>query len=311
MSGLICGAYAASPAHGTWNAAAEIEFFSGLDQIAQLRGLELPWTGSIHPHDDAWLTANLPSRFEVVLTSIPGTMGKLGQDAAFGLASADNDGRAAALAEALRMREAVLRLNDTLGRRAVLAVELHSAPRETGAVDALASSLDVLGDSADWDGALLTIEHSDAHVPGQAPEKGFLTLTQEIEALALARGDLGIALNWGRSAIELRGDDVVTHVREAEAAGVLRGLMFSGAAAVETAFGYPWIDAHHPMAPAPGFEQGLPESLLTADLVSEALAAAGDPAWTGFKFGWAGPGSVADRVAMVAAAARTLTALGA
>lgn len=312
---VLVGAYAASPAHAEWMPAAEEEFFDGLAALDTVGGLELPWIDGLHPHDDEWLLRRFPRRFDAVLTGIPGTMRRLGRDPRFGLASLDADGRAAAIAEATRMLEAAERLNDACGRRAVVALELHSAPiasadpaAEHAAIAALRASLESLAATGAGDGAALLVEHCDAFVPGRAPEKGFLAVADELAALDGLPDRLGMSVNWGRSAIELRdGDAVAAQIAEIAASGRLRGLVFSGAADQATPFGPAWIDAHHPMVPAPGFPFGEPASLLTADRVDAAVAAAGPLDWAGLKFGWADPAAtVAPRVAMIEAAAAVL-----
>lgn len=312
---VLVGAYAASPAHAEWIPEAEEEYLDGLAALDAVRGLELPWIDGLHPHDDEWLLRRFPQRFDAVLTGIPGTMRRLGRDPRFGLASLDADGRAAAVAEATRMLEAAERLNDACGRRAVLAVELHSAPvasvdpaAENAAIAALRESLESLAATGAGDDAALVVEHCDAFVPGRAPEKGFLAVADELAALDGLPDRFGMSVNWGRSAIELReGDAVAAQIAEIAASGRLRGLMLSGAADQATPFGPAWVDAHHPMAPAPGFPFGEPASLLTEGRLTEAVAAAGPLDWAGVKFGWADPAAaVAPRVAMIAAAAAVM-----
>lgn len=311
-AGVFVGAYAASPAHATWDAALESEFFAGLDALSEVRGLELPWIGGLHPHDDAWLLRAFPRRFDAVLTSIPGTMKRLGAAPSYGLASRDADGRADAVAEAFRMRDAVRRLNDAVGRQAVTAVELHSAPSALrGDRASLCESLAELADDANaWDGAAIVVEHCDAFLPRQQPEKGFLDLADELAAMDGLPQWVGLSMNWGRSAIELRDGQLVTEqLRIAATSGRLRGLMLSGASAQQSPFGAPWVDAHHPMTSTPDFAYGESTSLLTPDLLTDAVAAADGVDWLGFKFGWAErTAPVASRVDMIASAARLVIA---
>lgn len=301
--GAIVGAYAASPAHSRWNPALEKEFFTFLDAVPTVRGLELPWLGSLHPHDDRWLEANLPRRFSNVVTDIGATVSAVAADPAYGLASTDARGRRAAIHQASRLRDDVHRLNDAIGAQSVLAVELHSAPlASAGSAGMLRASLtEVAG--WDWDGATLTIEHCDSEVAGQAPEKGYLSLADELDAIASSGTGIGLSLNWGRSAIELRRADAVRQqVAMAASSGLLRGLMFSGASDRAGRFGPAWIDAHLPMAPTPEFPLGEPTSLLTEELLRECVDAAGDVQWSGIKYGWKPQHSpVVERVQMVTA----------
>src|SRR5437899_3094981 len=80
-----------------WIPDLESRFFGALDEAGFVSGLELPFTGTLHPHDPAWLIRNIRRDWSVVLTAIPGTMGRLGADAEFGLASSSAAGRSRAL----------------------------------------------------------------------------------------------------------------------------------------------------------------------------------------------------------------------
>ncbi|MCU1596390.1 MAG: hypothetical protein JWQ47_129 [Glaciihabitans sp.] len=311
MTDLIIGAYAASPTMHRWDPAVEADYVRRVMEIDGVTGLELPWTGSLHPHDPEWLLSTLEPSWKLVLTSIPGTVARLDVDPHAGLASTDAEGRAAAIGDARLMRDAVETLNtravSSPGNPAVLAVELHSAPRVPSGSDArrLADSLEEVS-SWDWGGTSLLIEHSDAFVAGQDPSKGFLTLRDEIEAVDAVRfrgrghgGGIGIALNWGRSAIELRDPDRVTeHVDAAADSGLLAALVFSGAAATANRYGAPWADVHPPFGPSidrvagPGAgTDAVTEStsLLTAERAADALAHAGRLDWVGIKMGWKPP----------------------
>jgi hypothetical protein len=215
----------------------------------------------------------------LAVTPIPYVMGQVGRDAAYGIASSSDAGRQAALADLRRVADDVARLNDG-SAASVAVVMLHTAPRAArGSRDVLARSLDEIA-AWDWRGAQLVIEHCDALVAGQEPEKGFLAVEDELAAIAQSGAPVGMWLNWGRSAIELRDADAVTdQIARVAASGSLTGLAFSGAAAVEGPYGYPWIDAHLPIRST--FPAS--ESLLDDEHVVAALAAAGDVAWLGLK----------------------------
>lgn len=301
IDGFIVGAYAASPAHRSWDPGLEAELFLGLAADPRVAGLELPWLGRLHPHDEAWLCAHLPERFSVVLTDIPDTVSLLSDDPVFGLASPDREGRARALRRAEQLRDDVRRLNDATGRSAVAVVELHSAPRARASRPHFEDSLAQL-QQGDWDGAQVVIEHCDAWVEGQRPEKGFLSLADELRALE--DSPFGLSLNWGRSAIELRdADRVIEHIAFARESGRLSGLMFSGAADRSGFLADAWVDAHHPMRRDDRHPWGDPTSLLTEQRLAAAVAAAGSDVWIGVKMGWAhADGTVAQRVQMIRAA---------
>jgi hypothetical protein len=258
----------------------ERELYDLLAADPRVGGLELPWVGALHGQGDEWLLDALSQRWSIVLTAVAHTMGTLANDVDYGLASRDSAGRAAALADVSRMAEAVRGINDRAGRRVVRAVELHSAPRIAESDEgALSASLAVAA-GLDWDGAELLLEHCDAASITHTPAKGFLPFEQELRAIDGL--PVGVLINWGRSAIELRdADRVVEHITRAREAGALRGLFLSGTAATDNAHGAAWADGHLPLAPRE------PASLLTADLAAAAVAAAGD-VLLGAKLSWKG-----------------------
>ena len=145
-------------------------------------------------------------------------------------------------------------------------MQLHSAPTRLANADAFKRSLeDVLG--WDWCGATLVVEHCDAYIPEQNPEKGFLSLADEIDIVAEV--GVGIHLNWGRSAVEGRSAETAfEHVREAGERGVLDGIVFSGAGPEETQYGYSWIDGHLPA------QADEPTSLMDAEQIGRCAQAA-------------------------------------
>ncbi len=259
-------------------------------------GLELPYhsAGGVEWPDGA------PRDWRAVITAIPGTMNRMSADPVFGLASEDAEGRARAINFAAGIRDYVEAV--AAAGPLPVAVELHSAPRAGGRVDALAESLALLA-AWDWSGAKLVVEHCDARRPSWAPEKGFLELEDEIAAVAgveAATGTpVGITINWARSAIEGRSADRATrHIESARAAGVLSGVMFSSCSPVATDFGYPWIDAHLPSREVEGSPGS---SLLTADRIRESVAAAGSLDYLGLKIGLGPtPLGIQDRVARLA-----------
>lgn len=278
MPPVLISAYAASPAYISWDPDLEGELLRGMRALAGVVGFEIPWRGSVHPHDPAWFLANVPAGSQLAFTALPYVMPTIAATPGYGVASADEAGRRAAIAD-LRAQAADVRRVHAETDATVITVSIHTAPRSTGSIDALAQSLRELQDE-DWDGAQLIIEHCDAAVDGQRPEKGFLTLEAELAAIELSATDTGVWLNWGRSAIELREPSRVTaQIADAAASGRLRGLTFSGSAAVDGPYGDAWIDAHLPFAsvdPSAG-------SLLGDDELRAALRAAGSVDYLGLK----------------------------
>lgn len=308
FKGFVVGAYAASPAHRVWDETAELDFYSALENIRDIGALELPWMGSIHPHNPSWLARHLPTRFGAVITDVPHVMGRLAQDSFYGLASSSEEGRSAALADALRMRDDIDAFNNATGRKVVGAVELHSAPQvQGGAADALKRSLAELS-SWDWSGAQLVIEHCDAWRDTHAPEKGFLELSEEVAAIENSGTGVGVALNWGRSVIEGRSvTTAVEHARMAREHGLLRGFIASGVSAEETDFGYAWIDAHLPFAPSSITPSGIRSSLMTVANIARVLNEADGVDWLGVKVGSLTHATMAQRVAVVQEAVAALS----
>ena len=299
----ILGAYATSPCQTAWDPAAEAAFYDGLTAIPGVDGFELPFTGALHPFDEAWLLRHLPAGWRHVVTCLPGTMQRLAGNPHFGLASDDAAGRASAVAFAGEARDAVARLNRRLGPGSVLAVELHSAPSRAAAgvrssAASLAASLAELA-VLDWDGADLVIEHCDAFTPAHPAHKGFLSLDDELAAIELTEADaaarsggaaLGMSVNWARSVLETRDPATgCAHVARIAAAGRLSGIVFSGCGSDPDQPYGAWQDNHMPAGEG---------SLLTAAAIRATLAA-GRPGFIGVKVG-ARPAdlSVARRIAL-------------
>ncbi len=286
--GYYVGAYAASPCWTRWDPSAEADFHAGLRELEDVEGLEHPFFGSLHKWDDRWFLEHLDPRWSFLFTCIPGTMDGLAKDPRFGLASDDESSRKAALAFTRAARDAAARLNDALKRPAVTGIALHSAPRRgpPGVSSSRRAFAESLSEMLRWDwlGAKLLVEHCDALVPDHAPDKGFLSLDDELAAVAAAgAGRVKMLVNWGRSAVEARGArGPVEHIRSAR--GRLGGLIFSGCTEDHPLYGR-WRDGHAPFAPAFGAEEGEPASLLTARAVGDCLAAAEGEAldFLGFK----------------------------
>lgn len=240
---FVVGAYASMPADQEGQA----QYYQLLGAQTWIAGTELPYPGNLAEQQSLqWLAEVLPGHWHTnTLTAIPGTMQHVWKDGSFGLASPDEQGRAQAIAWVREIRDAVAEFARLRGSQDIAAVELHSAPTRYADASAFRQSLKEIN-SWDWSGAKIVIEHCDRYIDGQKPEKGFLSIEQEIE-IAQALG-IGITINWGRSSVE--GRDVQTplrHIQQASEAGVLRGLMFSGAGPEATQYGYEWIDGHLPM----------------------------------------------------------------
>jgi len=177
---LIITGYNAAPGEKVAAAA----YYGKLFQIANADGLGFAWNGPQTPAELSDVLADLPKSWSITLNDTPATLRETTGNPSFGLASADEPRRHGAVEMLRQMRTSIKSINDRLGRRAVLAVEIHSAPGlehriVTPNSSAFKRSLDEAA-VLDWDGAALLVEHCDAYIPGQRPAKGFLGLAEEI-----------------------------------------------------------------------------------------------------------------------------------
>ncbi|MBW4095036.1 MAG: DUF4862 family protein [Acidobacteria bacterium] len=274
------GAYAALPS-GEWDRPSEQRLLASYSAAPEFRGWEVPFSAELHAHDPEWFLKQLGDEAQLVITMIPVFMNRLQQDPMLGLASNDDGGRQRAVALVAEARNSVARVSEALGRKVVRAVELHSAPPAGNGSSAshLRKSLQEIA-GWDWCGAELLLEHCDAAVPGVPGSKEFLPISEEIEVLTQLRSQLptqlGMVINWGRSAIEGRSaQTAVDHIAAAKAAGVLRGVMFSGCSDQDGAWGPAWSDVHLPPALVAGPSE---TSLLTLEAINAAIQAIGNPA---------------------------------
>ncbi|MBU2510512.1 DUF4862 family protein [bacterium] len=276
----IVGAYVTSPCLYSWNEKLEKEFYEGIKSLKQVRGLEHPFWGSLHPFDEKWFLNNLSAEWDIVLSCIPGTMNRMADDKHFGLASNSKPGRQNALNFMCEAQKSVEKINSHLNRQAVIAIQIVSAPNRNAvgvsvSGKAFCESLEELC-AWDWQGAALIVEHCDAFLGGQEPEKGFLTLKEEIDALHKVRKkhinmDLGIVINWGRSAIECRSEKgPINHIKEAKKANLLKAIMFSGCTDKESPYGI-WKDTHMPPPQEFNNEFYAQFSLMTAEQIHNCL----------------------------------------
>ncbi|MBM7824485.1 hypothetical protein JOD55_000312 [Arcanobacterium pluranimalium] len=272
---FIIGAYASKPQER----AAQEDFYRLLNDAPWVSGLEIPYMATGLQDDPQWFAQQLGSSFTTnVLTPIPGTMSFV-NDSSWGISSMDDAGRAAALSFLKNATDAMKDINDRLGRQFFTHLALHTAPRGRGDVHSLIRSLEEL---LEWDidSAKLTIEHCDSFSTDRVISKGFLELCDEIAAARKFDGKVGVSINWGRSAIEGQGADLpLEHVDMAGRAGVLEGVIFSGAHNSENAWGPAWEDAHV------GLQEFVPQSLLTPQIVAETAhkAMASNVAYLGAK----------------------------
>lgn len=262
MPEIIVGAHAAMPLER----GDQESFYAGLAERNLATALEIPFSDSIHEDLD-WFVSQVRGRFRRgVVTALPGTVKRLAEEPNFGLASTDDEGRRAAVEWVTGVRRAAEELNQQTGEETVSFVHIHSAPGVRASAEAFQRSLADL-EADDGFRAEIVIEHCDAYSPIFPGDKRFLSLITE---LAVA-DEYGFAINWGSSALEWQNPNRPRqHVEILAEAGRLRGLIFSGVAAVNTRWGRAWADLQLPLS------TDEPASLMTPRRVTECLDLAGD-----------------------------------
>jgi hypothetical protein len=279
----IVGAYATSPNLFSWNESSELEYFDAIKRLQSIRGLELPfWGKSLHPFDDQWLLNNLDPTWENVLTCLPGTMANLANDIHFGLASSDENSRKAAIGFYEIALQSIQKLKAKNGENSLHAIHLSSSPRnlahnQYASADSFENSLNEILDW-EWGETKITVEHCDAWTPqNNKPQKGFLKLEEEIEVINIVNekhdADIGLIINWGRSAIELQDvNGAKRHIELANQHNLLHGLMFSGTTNNDANLYGRWSDLHMPPAPHQKNQFGESESLMSLSEINNVLS---------------------------------------
>lgn len=275
----ILGAYATAPSTKHWHQDSETQFYEQIKSLKNIIGLEHPFVGKLHPYDDDWFLENIDKNWQFIFTSIPGVMANLAKNPHFGIASTNENGRQAALDFYKQAQQAILKLNNHIDRKAVSFIKIHTAPKisniATSSTDALQASLETM-QSWDWYGANLIIEHCDAHIEGHESEKGFMSLEDEIAAIKYVNtklnSDIGISINWGRSAIEARSSKgPLLHIEQAQQHGLLKGIIFSGASGSKGPYGQ-WKDTHMPPAKSCDIPSYAVDSELTIEEIKRSFS---------------------------------------
>ena len=267
--------------------------YTALADLGWVDGIELPFREALDA-PTPWLAEQLAGRFtQCVVTAIPGTMGRAGADPTFGLASPDDDGRNQALAYTRSLLEAVDRLHEAAGQQVVTRVELHSAPHHQADAEAFHASLSELAEDFSSRSLGMIVEHCDAESGVGPSEKAFLPLSQEIAACRDTPAL--ITVNWGRSVIETHDPATPeSHVHELVEAGLLGGVMISGAGPDETQWAWAWADAHLPLV------EHEPTSWLTPERVAATMRAAGSTqAYEGLKINTPASASLEEKLAWI------------
>lgn len=261
---FIVGAYASLPKG--WEQ--QHEYYRALEEQEWIQGTELPYPGNLaNAGELTWLSVNLPLSWNKnTATLIPGTMQNVWKNPLFGLASPDVEGRKAAIDFTHSAWESIMKLAQMRNSNDIAFLEIHTAPTKLASKDAMRQSIEEVL-SWDWHGTQLVIEHCDCYVEHQNPEKGFLSIEDEV--LLCRQTGIGLTINWGRSCVEGRSAQTpLQHIQYALDNRVLKGLMFSGASPKSTQYGYEWIDGHLPM------DSDEPSSLMTHENIQQCAALA-------------------------------------
>lgn len=259
-AGYIIGAYPCAPSFHQQGEEQERDFWRQLADTPHIAGLEQPCLENLHPLGDEWLLKHTPGEWQIVVTAVMETMRRRASNGGFGLASSDEEQRRACVDYYRHLHNKIRPVNARFPGK-IIALEMQAAPLAGNAsveqaTDAFARSIAEIA-RWDWD-CELVLEHCDA-MSQPAPRKGFLPLENVLETLAGV--EVGVCINWARSAIEGRNTTLpLSHTQRAQQAGKLRGLMFSGTTQ-QGAYGE-WQDLHAPFAPF------CAESLLTVDRAS-------------------------------------------
>jgi len=250
LNQYVISAYATSPSFNQWQPHIESKYFKQLAEQQEIIGIEHPFLLDSDKYDLTWLADNIPSHWSIMLTALPTFMILSKENPGLGLAANHEADRVIAIKIMEKVADYTRQLNHLLQRPVVSAVHFHSFPRNDntairGSKHALKRSLHDLK-QIDFAGAALNLEHCDAYHMGHSPEKGFLSLEDEIEVLQDV-GGYGIVLNWGRSAIEHRSaEGPLLHISMAKEANLLKGFFFSGCtSSPENTYGA-WKDTHMP-----------------------------------------------------------------
>ncbi len=270
---FLLGAYAAFPGDSDFSGSPdECGFYQRLRGIDRIDGLEIPFKGTLHPKGLSFLADQLKPGWKITATLIPGQMAEMEKDLHYGLASLNDKSRARAVEHAITAWRELQSIKKSRPDVEISALQIHTGPRgEQASPQAFSKSLSHLCEDTALR-ARLQIEHCDAWTKKQPVSKGFLSVDDEINQCK--KHEIGILINWGRSRIEGQSDETPnSHLREANAGGVLRGLIFSGASLGQELYGNTFRDSHAP------FLEGFPRArgdahrglALTKALATQAL----------------------------------------
>lgn len=268
-------AYASSRTLSTWDEEAERFLFRGLAADPLVKGIEIPIALEGNAYPTEWLCKNIRTHWQLHLTTLPATMTLAQRYPHAGLASVEEEERQHALSLIKKTYSYVEELQQHFGRPVVSGITLYSSPPQNleypwSSKEAFKCSLAAIREM-NWKEVVLNVEHCDAKRKEHPAEKGFLSLEEEIEVLEQV-GDIGLVINWARSAIETRSTEgPLEHLRQALSYQLLRGIVFSGCTNNEANPYGEWKDGHMPPRDLTSANPALEESLLGKKEVVEVL----------------------------------------
>ena len=186
MNGLsrpatIISAYAASPAHTVWDPELEGELLPALCALPTVAGLEVPWMGALHPHDTSWFSGTCRRARTCRSHRCHGSCSGARRCLPTGLPRQIPQGVRQRLPISGWFTPTCTRSLSTARHRSTSSPctphLMHRATKTHWWSPSLKS-----GPGAGVEHRLI-IEHCDAIRPGQAYEKGFLRLQDEIDVL--------------------------------------------------------------------------------------------------------------------------------
>jgi len=246
----ICGAYTSAPSLNNASIRSEAEFYSNINLIKQIKGLEIPfWGENCHPFGNSFLNSYLKKDWKNSLTCIPSMVTANQLDDKIGLASTDEGSRLIALQIHKKAYESFLEFNNHFGINIFENIHLSSAPchqQQNSSVSSFTKSLEEII-KWNWDSSKIFIEHCDKYNLEGRFEKGYLSLEEEILAIKnVASNNIGFVVNTGRSSIEGKKIETVNeHIELICNHNIPVGIIFSGTSNVDNS-PLKWKDLHVP-----------------------------------------------------------------
>ena len=280
---FIIGAYASAPSNIKCSLDQETLFYEKLiDKNHHIGGLEIPFFGNdINVFGTDLILRFIKKNWLNVLTCIPASFFSVQKDPEFGLASKNESSRMEAIKTHKKANKKLHYISDKLGYNPFYSIHIASAPSTPvkGVKSSYIQFYRSLEEICSWQwlGSRIKVEHCD-HSITSGFKKGFLSLDNEIKAIQKLNKsfNVGISLNWARSAIEGRGQNkVLEHIEIAKHNKLLHGFIFSGTSLRDKLYGS-WNDNHMPFSKIFNVQYYEENSLLNYDNVKSTLQALSD-----------------------------------